>query len=298
MPRAGSPVDAFKQFISYLSVERGLSRNTAASYSADLRGFFSFLKERGRSEPSFTREDITDYLAKLREEGYSAASICRLISSVKGFAKFLITEKLISDDPTETLRNPKQWARLPKALTLDEIRKLFDTEIKSETFGRDSAMFELMYSSGLRVSEIISIRVNDINFEAGFLRVLGKGSKERVVPMNRRAGEKIKDYMRDLRPQLLKNRQSPYLFLSTRGAPMTRQRFWQALKKLGGLAGLKITPHAIRHSFATHMLDGGADLRSVQKMLGHSDISTTQIYTKVSAERLRSAYLDHHPRAK
>jgi integrase/recombinase XerD len=298
MPRADSPVDALKQFISYLSVERGLSRNTVASYSADLKGFFSFLEERGKSEPSLTREDITDYLAKLREEGYSAASICRLISSVKGFAKFLITEKIISDDPTETLRNPKQWERLPKALTLDEIRKLFDTEIKSEIFGRDLAMFELMYSSGLRVSEIISIRVNDINFEAGFLRVLGKGSKERVVPMNRRAGEKIKDYMRDLRPQLLKNRQSPYLFLSTRGAPMTRQRFWQALKKLGGFAGLKITPHAIRHSFATHMLDGGADLRSVQKMLGHADISTTQIYTKVSAERLRSAYLDHHPRAK
>ena len=298
MPRAGSPVDALRQFISYLSVERGLSRNTVAAYSTDLKGFFYFLAERGKSESSFTREDITDYLARLREEGYSAASLCRLISSVKGFAKFLITEKLISDDPTETLRNPKQWERLPKALTLDEIMKLFDTEIKSETFVRDSAMFELMYSSGLRVSEIISIRVNDINFEAGFLRVLGKGSKERVVPMNRRAGEKIKYYMLNLRQQLLKNRQSPYLFLSTRGAPMTRQRFWQALKKLGGLAGLKITPHAIRHSFATHMLDGGADLRSVQKMLGHSDISTTQIYTKVLAERLRSAYLDHHPRAK
>jgi integrase/recombinase XerD len=155
-----------------------------------------------------------------------------------------------------------------------------------------------MYSSGLRVSEIISIKINDLNFEAGFLRVLGKGAKERIVPMNKRAANKIKKYMLELRPSLLKGRQSPFLYLTGRGMPMTRQRFWQALKKLGNLAGLKITPHSIRHSFATHLLDGGADLRSVQKMLGHADISTTQIYTKVSADRIRKAYLDHHPRAK
>jgi len=290
-------VDALRSFISYLSVERGLSKNTVESYTTDLKGFFAFLSENGRGH-EFRREGIIDYLGHLKDSGYSTSSICRFISSVKRYSRYLLTEKIISEDPTETLRNPKQWDRLPKALNLEDIKKLFEAETGSETFVRDSAMLELMYSSGLRVSEIISIRVNDLNFEAGFLRVMGKGAKERVVPMNRRASEKIKQYMLALRPSMLKGRQSSFLFLTNRGLPMTRQRFWQALKKLGDLAGLKITPHTIRHSFATHLLDGGADLRSVQKMLGHSDISTTQIYTKVSADRIRKAYLDYHPRAK
>jgi integrase/recombinase XerD len=291
-------VDVLRSFISYLAVERGLSKNTVASYANDLKGFFASLMESGREPGSLTREDIVNYLGRLKDTGYSTASVCRFISSIKGFSRYLITEKIISEDPTETLRNPKQWDRLPKALSLEDIKTLFETEIKSETFIRDSAMLELMYSSGLRVSEVISSKVNDLNFEAGFLRVFGKGSKERIVPMNRRAAEKIRRYMLELRPSLLKGRQSPFLFLTNRGRPMTRQRFWQALKNLGNLAGLKITPHTIRHSFATHLLDGGADLRSVQKMLGHEDISTTQIYTKVSADRIRKAYLDHHPRAK
>ncbi len=287
-----------RSFISYLSVERGLSKNTVASYATDLKGFFGSLSESGGDPGSFTRQDIVNYLGRLKDTGYSTASVCRFISSIKGFSRYLITEKIIFEDPTETLRSPKQWDRLPKALSLEDIKTLFETEIKSETFVRDSAMLELMYSSGLRVSEVISSKVNDLNFEAGFLRVFGKGSKERIVPMNRRAAEKIRKYVLELRPFLLKGRQSPFLFLTNRGRPMTRQRFWQALKKLGALAGLQITPHTIRHSFATHLLDGGADLRSVQKMLGHEDISTTQIYTKVSADRIRKAYLDHHPRAK
>ena len=291
-------MNVLSSFISYLSVERGLSNNTIESYAADLKGFFVFLSESGDAQRSFTREDIVNYLGRLRDAGYSTASICRFISSIKGYCRYLITEKIISEDPTETLRNPKQWDRLPKALSLEDIKTLFETEIKSENFVRDSAMLELMYASGLRVSEVISSKVNDLNFEAGFLRVFGKGSKERVVPMNRRASEKIKRYMQELRPLLLKGRQSPFLFLTNRGMPMTRQRFWQALKSLGNLAGLNITPHTIRHSFATHLLDGGADLRSVQKMLGHSDISTTQIYTKVSADRIRKVYLEYHPRAK
>jgi integrase/recombinase XerD len=291
-------VESLKQYISYLTVERGLAGNTVVSYTLDLKGFFAFLGERGVQEDRFNRADIVDYMDRLRAGGHSTASVCRFISSVKGYSRFLISEKIISEDPTETLRNPKQWDRLPKALSIGEIRKLLSTEIRSGTALRDSAMFELMYSSGLRVSEVVIIKVNDMNFEAGFLRVFGKGSKERVVPMNRRAAEKIKEYMRDLRPKLLKGRNSPYLFLTVRGAPMTRQRYWQALKRLGDMAGLKLSPHAIRHSFATHLLDGGADLRSLQKMLGHSDIATTQIYTKVTADRLRKAYTDHHPRAK
>ncbi|MGO9377066.1 MAG: site-specific tyrosine recombinase XerD [Dissulfurispiraceae bacterium] len=291
-------MDVLKSFISYLSVERGLSRNTVESYILDLKGFFGFIGERGKQQQAFTREDIVDYLGRLKDSGYSAASICRFISSVKSFSRYLIIEKIIHEDPTETLRNPKQWDRLPKALSLDDIKTLLKTEVKSAIYIRDAAMLELMYSSGLRVSEIISIKINDLNFEAGFLRVFGKGSKERIVPMNNRAANKIKKYMLELRPSLLKGRQSPFLYITSRGMPMTRQRFWQALKRLGNLAGLKITPHSIRHSFATHLLDGGADLRSVQKMLGHSDISTTQIYTKVSVDRIRKVYLDHHPRAK
>jgi integrase/recombinase XerD len=257
-----------------------------------------FIKEKGRDEKSFKREDVVDYMGKLKDMGRSASSICRFVSSVKGLCRFLIIEKIISEDPTGMLRTPKQWERIPKALGVEDIKKLLTVEIKNKAFVRDSAMLELLYSSGLRVSEIIAIKVNDINFEAGFLRVFGKGSKERVVPMNDRAKEKIKKYIYELRPEMLKGRDSHYLFLTNRGAPMTRQRFWQALNKFGGLAGLKLTPHTIRHSFATHLLEGGADLRSVQKMLGHSDISTTQIYTKVTGDRLKKVYIEHHPRAK
>ncbi len=331
-------VSLLNRFLSYLSVERGLSKNTVESYYMDLKGFFEYLAKKGQEamgksqedtetrrhedtekffftdsqNPSlvtrhsllFTREDIVNYMGKLKENRRSTASVCRLISSIKGFSKFLIIEKLISEDPTETLRTPKQWERLPKALGMDAIKKLLNIDLQPSAFSlqplfiRDSAMLELMYSSGLRVSETVSIKVNDLNFESGFLRVMGKGSKERVVPMNHRAVDKIKRYMQELRPNLLKDKQSPYLFLTNRGMPMTRQRFWQALKAFGNTAGLKLTPHAIRHTFATHLLEGGADLRSVQKMLGHADISTTQVYTKVTSERIRKVYLEHHPRAK
>lgn len=290
--------DMLNSFISYLSVEKGLSKNTVQSYFLDLKGYCNFLGKSDKDIKSFGRDDIVGYIGKLRDNGYSASSICRFISSIKGLCKFLIIEKIISDDPTENLKTPKQWDRLPKALDVEDIKKLLETEFESRMFIRDSAMLELLYSSGLRVSEIISLKINDINFEGGFLRVIGKGSKERVVPMNRRAAEKIKKYIHELRHHLLKNRQSHYLFVTGRGMPMTRQRFWQSLKRFGGVAGVELTPHSIRHTFATHLLNGGADLRSVQKMLGHSDISTTQIYTKVSADRIRKVYLEHHPRAK
>jgi integrase/recombinase XerD len=294
------------RFLSYLSVERGLSRNTVESYNYDLTGFFNFLFETKKSidkeKPSFTRDDITNYMAKLRNDTYSSATISRFISAIKNFCKFLVLEKIISEDPTEGLRKPKQWERLPKALEVDDVKKLLDfsreMEDKSRLFIRDSAMFELMYSSGLRVSEIIFLKVNDIDFENGFLRVIGKGSKERIVPLNQRALKKIKRYILEFRPNLLKNRQSHYLFLTGRGKPMTRQRFWQSLKKYANSFGIELSPHTLRHSFATHLLEGGADLRSVQKMLGHSDISTTQIYTKVTTDRIKKAYMDYHPRAK
>ncbi len=292
------------RFLSYLTVERGLSKNTVESYRLDLKGFLEYLKDSNKSEimlPPFTRQDIVNYIGKLRDNGRSTASICRFISSIKGFCKFLIIEKVILDNPSENLKTPKQWERIPKALGVQDIKNLLTHEpsaLRYRLFIRDSAMLELLYASGLRASEIIFIKTNDLNFESGFLRVMGKGSKERIVPMNRRAAEKIKKYILQLRPLLLKNRQSPYLFLTSRGAPMTRQRFWQALKKFASASGLKLTPHTLRHSFATHLLESGADLRSVQKMLGHSDISTTQIYTKVTGDRIKRVYMEHHPRAK
>src|SRR5208283_148966 len=291
-------VDVLKAFISYLSVERGLSNNTVNSYRLDIKGFSEFLTDDSRQLTSFKRDDITNYMSSLRDSGLSAASICRIVSSIRAFCRFLIIEKIIVDNPTENLKTPKRWDRLPKALDIEDIKKLLATQGYTSFFLRDSAMLELIYSSGLRVSETISIKINDINFDGGFLRVLGKGSKERVVPMNNRAKAAIVRYVNELRPKLLKNVQSPYLFLTNRGAPMTRQRFWQALKKCGSKAGLSLTPHTVRHSFATHLLEGGADLRSVQKMLGHADISTTQIYTRVSTDRIRKVYNQHHPREK
>lgn len=292
------PADAIKAFVSYLSTERGLSKNTAASYALDLKGFAGFLAGRGRTLTVFDRDDIVAYLGRRKNEGCSAASISRLVSSIRGFCKYLVIERLIAEDPSEALRTPKKWERLPKALSVEDMEKVLAAEVEGSMFVRDGAMLELLYASGLRVSEVVAIKINDLDFEGGFLRVLGKGAKERVAPMNRRAAERIRSYLQELRPQLLKNRQSPYLFLTNRGAPMTRQRFWQSLKRFGKATGVSLTPHTLRHTFATHLLEGGADLRSLQKMLGHADIATTQIYTKVSGDRLRKVYTEHHPRAK
>ncbi|MFC1769957.1 tyrosine-type recombinase/integrase, partial [Nitrospirota bacterium] len=186
---------------------------------------------------------------------------------------------------------------IPKAISFEKIKALMNAGGDNAFSLRDIAMLELLYSSGLRVSELVQMKVSDLNFEAGFVRVLGKGSKERIVPAHPKALETVRKYMDELRPRLLKNKRSEYIFLSNRSAPMTRQRFWQTLKQLGKNAGVEITPHVLRHSFATHLLEGGADLRSVQKMLGHSDISTTQIYTKVTITRAREVYGKHHPRA-
>jgi len=294
-------VELLKNFLSYLSVEKGLSRNTVESYFLDLRKFQDFLSSKDKDFVTFSKTEIIDFIESLRNGGYSIASICRFISSIKGLCKYLIIEEMIKEDPSETVQVPKRWERLPKSLSISEVKSLLDggslPERSIPTTIRDYIMFALLYSSGLRVSELVTLKLEDINLEAGFLRVLGKGSKERVVPVNVRAMEMVKKYINQQRPEILKNKRSTYLFVTRRGGPMTRQRFWQTIKALGRRLGIEISPHTIRHSFATHLLEGGADLRSLQKMLGHSDISTTQIYTKVTAERLRKVYTKHHPRA-
>ncbi len=290
--------ELLKKFLNYLLTEKALSINTVKSYENDLKIFLKWLDEQNILILNCKKDDIVRYLLNLKEKAYSSTSIARILSSFKQFFIFMIFDNIINQDPTEGLKSPKLWLRLPKALEIDEVKKLLSVMLESKYYLRDIAMLELMYASGLRVSELVRLKLSDINFEAGFIRVKGKGDKERVVPIAQRSADKIKNYLNELRPKLLKKKVSEYVFLNNRGQPMTRQRFWQNIKEMGKIAGVNVTPHMIRHSFATHLLEGGADLRSLQKMLGHSDISTTQIYTKVSMDRLRKEYLKHHPRAK
>ncbi len=290
-------MNVLKDFLVYLSVEKGLSKNTIESYSKDLTQFQKFLSSKKKRLNAISKNDIIDFLDSLKEKGFAVSSICRFISSIRSLCRYMILEEIIKADPSETLQTPKKWERIPKALNFEDVINLLDSGPDNSMHLRDVSMLELLYSSGLRVSELVSIKTGDINFEAGFLRIIGKGSKERVVPINSRALDKIKRYIKNLRPAILKNKQSDYLFVTGRGAAMTRQRFWQTIKKFGKKIGVELSPHTLRHCFATHLLEGGADLRSVQKMLGHSDISTTQIYTKVSTDRIKKVYLEHHPRA-
>lgn len=290
--------EILKKFLNYLLTEKALSINTVKSYENDLKNFLKWLTEQNILVLNCKKDDIVQYLLNLKEKTYSSTSIARILSSLKQFFRFMIFDSIINHDPTEGLKSPKLWLRLPKALEIDEVKRLLSVMLESKYYLRDIAMLELMYASGLRVSELVRLKLSDINFEAGFIKVKGKGDKERVVPIAQRSIDKIKNYLVKLRPVLLKKKASEYVFLNNRGQPMTRQRFWQNIKAIGRIAGVNVTPHMIRHSFATHLLEGGADLRSLQKMLGHSDISTTQIYTKVSMDRLRKEYLKHHPRAK
>lgn len=290
-------MELLEAFFTYLSVEKGLARNTLDSYSSDLRKFNEFLKKSGHSLVSASAADIVDFLETLVHGGYTLATVGRYLSSIKALYKYMLIENIVDDDPAENIESPKKWERLPKALSIADVMELLGAEPGGGTALRDSAMFELMYSSGLRVSELTSIKLGDIHFDAGFIRVMGKGSKERVVPVNARAIEKVKLYMSGERTEILGKKQSVYLFVTGRGGPMTRQRFWQTLKSAGKKAGIELSPHTLRHCFATHLLEGGADLRSVQKMLGHSDISTTQIYTKVTTDRIKKVFTKYHPRA-
>ncbi|MEJ2695458.1 MAG: site-specific tyrosine recombinase XerD [Candidatus Sulfobium sp.] len=290
-------MESLDAFLTYLSVEKGLAGNTLESYSSDLKKFSGFLKKRKRGLESASATDIADFLETLVDGGYSISSIGRYLSSMRALYRYMLVEDIIAEDPSENIQSPRKWERLPKALSISDVMELLAAEPEGGTALRDSAMLELMYSSGLRVSELTSIKLGDIHFDAGFIRVMGKGSKERVVPVNARALEKVKRYMSGERPSILGKRRSVYLFVTKRGGPMTRQRFWQTLKSIGRKAGIELSPHTLRHCFATHLLEGGADLRSVQKMLGHSDISTTQVYTKVTTDRIKKVFKKYHPRA-
>lgn len=291
--------DLPKRFLEFLTVEKGLSKNTISSYSRDLRNYISFLEREGLEPKKVLRKNLTGYLGELRDKGLVPSSIARNLSTIRRFHRFLISEGLSDIDPTENLETPKGFLRLPKTLTSDEIESLLRKPDPRDPLGlRDRAMLELLYATGMRVSELVSVKLKDINLEVGYIITFGKGSKERVIPIHDSAVSLIKDYLKEARNKLLKKRDSPYLFIGKRGRPITRERFWQIIKGYALETGIKrkVSPHVLRHSFASHLLEHGADLRSVQVMLGHSDISTTQIYTHVTSERLKRIHKEFHPR--
>ncbi|MGA2363456.1 MAG: site-specific tyrosine recombinase XerD [Candidatus Aminicenantales bacterium] len=296
---ASSPGDTLRLFLEYLAVEKGLAQNTILAYSRDLGKFLDFVKKEKLALAGAGEEAVVRFVHQQSRAGLSARSMARLISALKSFFKFLILSGFLKKDPASELTTPSTWLTLPKVLTVKEVEALLRAPDEKKPQGlRDRAMLEVLYGSGLRVSELVSLRPADVNLGEGFLICRGKGGKERIVPLGREACSSVGRYLREVRPRF-ESGPSPFLFLTRRGKEFTRQGFWKLLRRHAGTAGLAagISPHILRHSFATHLLERGADLRSVQLMLGHSQITTTQIYTHVSRERLRRVYDQFHPRA-
>lgn len=284
------------EFIDYLLVERGLSEHTLAAYHNDLRQYTEFLGTQGtESYATTTRFTITLFTKELRDRGLAASSIARKIAAIKSFYHYLLRERLIDSDPTLEIERPKTGRYLPKVLNQNEVARL----IEQPSDLRDKAILELLYAAGLRVSELTCINVQDVNLKSAYVRCLGKGAKERLVPLSRTAVSAIGNYLKEVRPMLNPRAQERALFLNYAGRRLTRQGIWKVVKEAARDAGItkEITPHTLRHSFATHLLENGADLRAVQEMLGHADISTTQLYTHVSKRRLKEVYGQAHRRA-
>jgi integrase/recombinase XerD len=297
-----------KLFVNYLKLEKSLSENTVNSYLFDLKIFISFLEEHTniKSSEEISEKTLIDFISHLgkminkREKNYSEKSIYRVISVLKSFFKYLVIEDIIPDNPAENLDTPKVSRLLPSVLTIEEVNKILDAVDIKVKFGlRDRAILETMYASGLRVSEVIGLEVNNIFFEDGFLRIFGKGSKERIVPIGKSALRFIEKYFNEERNLVANKDSHNFIFLNFRGKKMTRMSVWNIVRKYSSLAGIKkeIHPHTLRHTFATHLLEGGADIRIIQEMLGHSDISTTQIYTHIDKEYLIEIHKTFHPRA-
>jgi len=297
MPRFEELID---RYLNYLLVEKGLSKATLESYSADVIRYQAFLLEKGVDRLSGNDTPlILKHLIDLRSSGLGARSRARHLVSIRGIYRFAVQEKLLEHDPSRLVDLPKLSLKLPGVLTVDEVSRLLETPDTSKPAGaRDAAMLELLYAAGLRVSELVNLKLQDINLEAGFVRVFGKGSKERLVPIGQLAQTKMAHYIENARKKALKNQPSPYLFVARAGKPLTRQGFWKLLRRYADRAQIhkRISPHSLRHSFATHLLEGGADLRAVQVMLGHVDISTTQIYTHVTRKHLKDLHQKFHPR--
>jgi integrase/recombinase XerD len=288
-------------FLTHVRVEKGLSSNTVAAYRRDLAKFNEFAQKRKLSLETATRDDLVDFLAGLYRQKLESKTVARHLVTLRNFFRFAQIQELIAEDPSVNLESPKIRRSLPGYLRLEEVERLLvQPDAKTPLGLRDRAMLEVLYSAGLRVSELVGLRVTDLDTRVGCVRCIGKGDKERIVPVGKKALGMVEKYLRDARPKLLgKAAGSPTLFVNRRGGALSRVGVWKILSSYGRRAGLRValTPHMLRHSFATHLLERGADLRSVQLMLGHADISTTQIYTHVVEERLKQIYKAHHPRA-
>ena len=293
--------DMLDSYLTYLVVIKGLSKNTAHSYKTDIEKLFKYLEKNGiDSITQIQPNHLSDFVVDLNISGLSIKSINRCIVSIKQFFKYLLLENVLIKDPTVDLIAPKMKRSIPDVLSLEDIEKILSAPDISTFEGlRDSAMLEVLYASGLRVTELVDLTLSDLNQEHGYLVVFGKGSKERLVPIGQTSLKKIKDYLSLSRPNLIKDKISDYLFITRRGSNFTRQGFWKIVKNYSNKVGIKksISPHTIRHSFATHLLENGADLRTIQVLLGHSDISTTQIYTHVEGKRLKEIHEKFHPRS-
>ncbi|WP_071460032.1 site-specific tyrosine recombinase XerD [Bacillus massilinigeriensis] len=295
--------EQLQDFIHFLIVEKGLSKNTIMAYERDLKSYLLFLKEKERINlPSeIQRVNIMHFLASLKDDGKSSKTIARHIASIRAFHQFMLRETTTKHDPTVHIETPRLERTLPKVLSLAEVEKLLDSPQLTNHYGyRDKAMLEVLYATGIRVSELIGLNVEDVHLTMGFIRCIGKGNKERIIPIGKTAAAALQEYLEKGRPKFLsKKHKDEALFLNFHGQRLTRQGFWKILKGLTREAGIamELTPHTLRHSFATHLLENGADLRAVQEMLGHADISTTQIYTHVTKTRLKDVYSKYHPRA-
>lgn len=288
-------------FLEYLVVELGLSANTRLAYERDLRLFGKYLGLEESSDLTFvTRENIIAYLTELKRKGLASATIARKLAAIKAYYRFMMAEGYLDSDPAEVVEAGIKGARLPRVLTEEDVLALLEQpNLDTDEGYRDRTMLELLYATGLRVSELVNIKVGSINLQMNYVIAFGKGSKERLIPLGSVAAKYLKHYLEEIRPKFIKNDNEKILFLSRGGKGITRFRFWQIIRNYGKAANLSksLTPHVLRHSFATHLLDNGADLRSVQELLGHSDISTTQIYTHLTNKRLRDIYSKTHPRA-
>ncbi len=297
----GSLAFAADRYLDHLAAEKGLARNSLEAYGRDLRKFLCTMDELGRRVPGqVKRDDFVSFLDRLNKDGLSASSRARCLSAVRGFFKYLLAEGELAANPMRDLRSGRRGLRVPKQLSIADIKALLASICGDDPLAcRDRAMVELLYGCGLRVSELLELEASRVNLRDGYLVVTGKGSKERAVPVGRAALKALRDYLHEARPKLAKMRSSAALFLGRNGRAMSRQGFWKRLGEHARRAGLgQVSPHVLRHSFATHLLEGGADLRSLQVMLGHADITSTQIYTHLAGKRLREVHREHHPRSR
>lgn len=292
--------ELIERFLDYISVERGLSLNTVISYKQDLTKFNRFIDSgHNDSLTKVSKSDITSFMLNLKDKGLSANSISRNVVAIKLFYRFLNRERVINSDPTVNLDSPKLWKHIPDVLSLKEAESLLEApDIRDKKGIRDRAILELMYATGMRVSEAADLKVDSLNLDVGFVRCVGKGQKERIVPLGKKAIEAVRKYLDKVRTQFQKNNVTRFLFLNRSGGRISRQSIWKIIVYYGRKARIKknLKPHILRHSFATHLLERGADLRSVQEMLGHSNISTTQIYTHINKDRLKAIHKMYHPR--